>query len=71
MRRFSWILSTLLLLVGYCGDKQEQSMSITVNLRYTGTDGNARKFAEEMISRDHKRFGEDITQAVERLEQKL
>ena len=23
---------------------------ITVNLRYTGTDGNARKFAEEMIS---------------------
>jgi hypothetical protein len=38
MRRFSWILSTLLLLVGCCGDKQEQSMSITVNLRYTGTD---------------------------------
>jgi quinol monooxygenase YgiN len=25
-------------------------MSITVNLRYTGTDGSARKFAEEMIS---------------------
>lgn len=25
-------------------------MAITVNLRYTGTDGNARKFAEEMIS---------------------
>ena len=25
-------------------------MSITVNLRYTGIDGNARKFAEEMIS---------------------
>ena len=25
-------------------------MSITVNLRYTGQDGNARKFAEEMIS---------------------
>jgi len=25
-------------------------MSITVNLRYTGTDGNARKFAEEMAS---------------------
>jgi Uncharacterized conserved protein len=25
-------------------------MSITVNLRYTGTDGNARKFAEEMVS---------------------
>ncbi|MBE6129355.1 MAG: antibiotic biosynthesis monooxygenase [Erysipelotrichaceae bacterium] len=25
-------------------------MAITVNLRYTGTDGNARKFAEEMVS---------------------
>ena len=25
-------------------------MSITVNLRYTGTNGSARKFAEEMIS---------------------
>ncbi len=25
-------------------------MAITVNLRYTGTDGNARKFAEEMTS---------------------
>ena len=38
------------LLVGCSEDKQEKSMSITVNLRYTGTDGNARKFAEEMIS---------------------
>ena len=25
-------------------------MPITVNLRYTGTDGNALKFAEEMVS---------------------
>ena len=25
-------------------------MSITVNLRYTGVNGNARRFAEEMIS---------------------
>ena len=25
-------------------------MPITVNLRYTGTDGNARKFVEEMFS---------------------
>ena len=31
-------------------ENKEQSMTITVNLRYTGTDGNARKFAEEMIS---------------------
>ena len=38
------------LLVGCSEDKQEKSMSITVNLRYTGTEGNARKFTEEMIS---------------------
>ena len=38
------------LLVGCSEDRQEKSMSITVNLRYTGTDGNARKFAEEMVS---------------------
>ena len=47
------LLSAILLLVGCCGDKQdkqEQNRSITVNLRYTGTDGNARKFAEEMVS---------------------
>ena len=25
-------------------------MSLTVNLRYTGTNGSARKFAEEMVS---------------------
>ena len=46
-------LIVVTLLAGCCGDKQdkqEQNMSITVNLRYTGTDGNARKFAEEMIS---------------------
>ena len=50
MKRFTLILSLILLLVGCQGDKPEKSMSITVNLRYTGTDGNARKFAEEMIS---------------------
>ena len=50
MKRLILILSAFLLLVGCSGDKQEKSMSITVNLRYTGTDGNARKFAEEMIS---------------------
>ena len=50
MKRFTLILSLILLLVGCQGDKQEKSMSITVNLRYTGTDGNAKKFAEEMIS---------------------
>ena len=50
MKHFILILSAFMLLVGCSGDKQEKSMSITVNLRYTGTDGNARKFAEEMIS---------------------
>lgn len=50
MKRLALILSVFLLLVGCQGDKQEKSMSITVNLRYTGTDGNARKFAEEMVS---------------------
>ena len=50
MKRFALIISVFLLLVGCCGDKQNKDMSITVNLRYTGTDGNARKFAEEMIS---------------------
>jgi quinol monooxygenase YgiN len=50
MKRLALILSVFLLLVGCQGDKQEKSMSITVNLKYTGTDGNARKFAEEMIS---------------------
>ena len=44
------LLFAFLLLVGCSRDKQEKSMSITVNLRYTGTDGNARKFAEEMGS---------------------
>lgn len=34
-----------------CGDvKQEKDMPITVNIRYTGTDGNAAKFAEEMTA---------------------
>ena len=53
------LLSTILLLVGCCGDKQdkqEQNMSIIVNLNFL---------------RDHKRFPEDITQAVERLENML
>ena len=32
--KISLLLSAFLLLVGCCGDKQEKSMSITVNLRY-------------------------------------
>ena len=44
------IILFVFLFVGCSEEKQEKSMSITVNLRYTGTDGNARKFAEEMLS---------------------
>ena len=43
-------LTSFLLLAGCGNHKQTDNMSITVNLRYTGADGNARKFAEEMIS---------------------
>ena len=41
---------SFLLLAGCDSNQKENSMAITVNLRYTGVDGNARKFAEEMIS---------------------
>ena len=50
MKRIILIISATLLLAGCQGDQQRKDMSITVNLRYTGIDGNARKFAEEMIS---------------------
>ena len=41
---------SFLLLAGCGNNQKENNMAITVNLRYTGVDGNARKFAEEMIS---------------------
>ena len=44
------ILFATLMLAGCGNNKQIDNMAITVNLRYTGTDGNARKFAEEMIT---------------------
>ena len=50
MKKIVLMLSVFLLLIGCNGDKQEKNMSITVNLRYTGVDGNAKKFAEEMLS---------------------
>ena len=50
MKKIVLMLSAFLLLVGCNEDKQEKNMSITVNLRYTGVDGNAKKFAEEMVS---------------------
>ena len=39
-----------MLLAGCQENQKSKTMSITVNLRYTGTDGNAKNFAEEMIS---------------------
>ena len=50
MKKIILMLSVFLLFVGCNGDKQERNMSITVNLRYTGVDGNAKRFAEEMVS---------------------
>ena len=50
MKKIVLMLSVFLLFVGCSGDKREKNMSITVNLRYTGVDGNAKKFAEEMVS---------------------
>lgn len=41
---------SFLLLAGCDNNQKENSMAITVNLRYSGVDGNARKFAEEMIT---------------------
>ena len=41
---------SFLLLAGCSNNQQTDNMAITVNLRYTGTDGNALIFAEEMIS---------------------
>ena len=38
------------ILASCCGNKQEKGMPITVNIHYTGSNGNALKFAEEMIA---------------------
>ena len=50
MKRTLFILMSMALILQACHPKQETAMSITANLRYTGTDGSARAFAEEMIS---------------------
>ena len=49
-RYFILTVAAALLLVGCSNNKQDKNMAITVNIRYSGTDGNALKFAEEMIS---------------------
>ena len=43
-------LLVVLLLSACCETKQENNMPITVNIRYTGSDGNALRFAEEMVA---------------------
>jgi quinol monooxygenase YgiN len=50
MKRALFILAMTGSVMQACVSKQETAMSITVNLRYTGTGGSARAFAEEMIS---------------------
>lgn len=47
---FAVVALLCLVAVGCNGTKQEKVMPITVNIRYTGTDGNAVKFAEEMVA---------------------
>lgn len=49
-RFFILTIMSFLLLAGCGNNKQANDMAITVNLRYTGTNGSARAFAEEMIS---------------------
>ena len=50
MKRVVILLLAMAFALQACAPKQEKAMSITVNLRYTGTNGSARAFAEEMIS---------------------
>ena len=49
-RLYVLTIMSFLLLAGCGNNKQADNMTITVNLRYTGTDGSALKFVEEMIS---------------------
>ena len=51
MKKMIILLVAMAVVLPSCrNNNQEETMPITVNLRYTGADGNARKFAEEMIS---------------------
>jgi len=50
MKRVVILLLAMAFALQACAPKQEKAMSITVNLRYTGTNVSARAFAEEMIS---------------------
>lgn len=51
MKRIIILLAVMTLVLPSCrNNNQGKAMPITVNLRYTGVDGNALKFADEMIS---------------------
>ena len=51
LKKMIILLVAMVVVMQSCrNNNQEETMPITVNLRYTGADGNARKFAEEMIS---------------------
>jgi quinol monooxygenase YgiN len=51
MKRIIILFVAMAVVLPSCrNNNQGETMPITVNLRYTGTDGNALKFAEEMIS---------------------
>ncbi len=50
MKHILTTLLTAVLLAACCGDNNEKEMPITVNIKYTGVDGNALKFAKEMTA---------------------
>ena len=51
MKKMIILLVAMAVVLPSCrNNNQGETMPITVNLRYSGVDGNARKFAEEMIS---------------------
>ena len=50
MKQIVITILAAVLMTGCNGNKQEKDMPITVNIRYTGANGNALKFAEEMIA---------------------
>ena len=51
MKKMIILLVAMAVVLPSCrNNTQGETMPITVNLRYTGVEGNARKFAEEMIA---------------------
>ena len=51
MKKMIILLVAMVVVMPSCrNNNQGETMPITVNLRYSGVDGNALKFAEEMIS---------------------